>query len=160
MLIHVYSGNWSTIRIWFFCIFQAFGCLNPNPPADGLANRQGDRALITCKYSNVQWELTCEDGEWLGHFGICAKSKMPHALTQKHTHAYMYDEILQEVNRNICTNPSMASTNIMIIFINVFIYISKWLDDTKWNKLLGPLWMMFARRSVLSVYTNNTMYSF
>ena len=55
--------------------FTAFGCSYPTAPVDGFINMQGDHAVITCKFSNAQWELKCKDGQWIGDFKDCATSK-------------------------------------------------------------------------------------
>ena len=57
-----------------FCS-TAFGCSNPTPPANGVVNRQGGHAFITCDYDNAQWEIICVGGQWHGDTGECSASK-------------------------------------------------------------------------------------
>ena len=63
------------------CVYvhvSAFGCSNPTPPTNGLIDRQGDRAYITCASNSFQWEIVCREGAWHGDFGKCAESKFSH----------------------------------------------------------------------------------
>ena len=54
---------------------SAFGCADPQVPEDGLINRQGDRAVITCESSAEEWEIICRDDQWHGDFRECSESK-------------------------------------------------------------------------------------
>ena len=59
---------------------EAFGCPNPDIPDNTIFERRGNRALITCKSKDVQWEITCRNGEWQGDYGKCSEGEHQHDI--------------------------------------------------------------------------------
>ena len=63
---------------------MANGCDDPAIPSQALIHREGVNLTISCPApSDVTWEITCHDGQWLGTYGNCSEGKWKGSLTQK-----------------------------------------------------------------------------
>ena len=60
-----------------FICFTVYGCSDPKLPIGASIDRQGNHALITCASSDdMQWKITCKEGQWDGDIGDCSGSKL------------------------------------------------------------------------------------
>ena len=71
------------------------GCPDLDPPSDGFVDREGDRAVISCKEPDASsWEITCEDGEWNGYYGNCSVGKCAYVFISDFSYIHIYQHIL------------------------------------------------------------------
>ena len=84
LLPPLYDCNDFVIRIYdsiMICIaiklyIAVLGCADMEPVAGSRLRRQDDKVTVECVESGRQWELVCQNNEWIGAKADCDKGKI------------------------------------------------------------------------------------
>lgn len=57
------------------CACTVVGCATPPIGRAQWLQRSGNQLVIGCNASRQQWQMTCQDGNWLGTLGNCTNQQ-------------------------------------------------------------------------------------
>ena len=55
-----------------FLLRAAVGCRDLRAPPNGVVERHGDKATVSCNFTSDVWHLVCNGDSWVGSFKNCS----------------------------------------------------------------------------------------